>query len=123
MPQVGPLRPDDPKRVGRYRLTGRSTGAPAGSRTYLGRTSARDRVSVPMFGSGRTPDGAARDRFTGEARAARRVSPFCVARLIDSGVEGDRAYLVSEYVPGPLLSEVLATAGPREEAELEALAI
>ena len=32
MPQVAPLRPDDPKRVGRYRLTGRFPGIPGDSR-------------------------------------------------------------------------------------------
>jgi eukaryotic-like serine/threonine-protein kinase len=123
MPQVAPLRPDDPKRVGRYRLTGRIIGVPATSRTYLGRTTAGDRVTVTLFAGDRTPDGAARDRFTAEARAARRVAPFCAARILDTGIEADRPYLVSEYVPGPLLSEVVAAAGPREGAELEALAI
>ena len=123
MPQVAPLGPDDPKRVGRYRLTGRIIGIPAASPTYLGRTTAGDRVTVTLFAADRTPDSAARDRFTAEARAARRVSPFCAARILDTGIEADRAYLVSEYVPGPLLSEVVAADGPRTGAELEALAI
>ncbi len=123
MPQVAPLRPDDPKRVGRYRLTGRITGIPGGSTAYLGRATDGDRVMVTMFAAERTPDGAARDRFTAEARAARRVAPFCVARILDAGLENGRAYLVSEYVPGPLLSEVVAADGPREGEELEALAI
>lgn len=123
MPQVAPLRPDDPKRVGRYRLTGRITGIPGGSPAYLGRATEGDRVTVTMFAGERTPDGAARDRFTAEARAARRVAPFCAARLLDAGLEDDHAYLVSEYVPGPLLSEVVSADGPREGEELEALAI
>ncbi len=59
MPQVAPLRPDDPKRVGRYRLTGRITGIP-GSPAYLGRATDGDRVTVTLFASDRTPDGAAR---------------------------------------------------------------
>jgi len=123
MPQVAPLRPDDPKRAGRYRLTGRITGIPSGSPVYLGRTTDGDRVAITLLGSERTPDAAARDRFTAEARAARQVAPFCVARILDAGMEGDRAYLVSEYVPGPLLSEVVASDGPRGRAALEALAI
>jgi eukaryotic-like serine/threonine-protein kinase len=123
MPQVAPLRPDDPKRVGRYRLTGRVPGILAGSRAYLGRATDGDRVTLAMLATDRTPDGAARDRFTAEARAARRVAPFCVARILDAGLEGDHAYLVSEFVAGPLLSETVAAAGPRTGAELEALAI
>ena len=122
MPQVAPLRPDDPKRVGRYRLTGRILG-PAGTPAYLGRATDGDRVAVTLFASERTPDGAARDRFTAEARAARRVAPFCAARILDAGLENGRAYLVSEFVAGPLLSEVVAADGPREGEELEALAI
>jgi hypothetical protein len=123
MPQVAPLRPDDPKRVGRYRLTGRVPGIPAGSRAYLGRATDGDRVTLTMLATDRTPDGAARDRFTAEARAARRVAPFCVARILDAGLEGSHAYLVSEFVAGPLLSETVAATGPRTGAELEALAI
>ncbi len=122
MPQVAPLRPDDPKRVGRYRLTGRILG-PSGTPAYLGRATDGDRVAVTLFASERTPDGAARDRFTAEARAARRVAPFCAARILDAGLENGRAYLVSEFVAGPLLSEVVAADGPRAGEELEALAI
>ncbi len=123
MPQVAPLRPDDPKRVGRYRLTGRVTGIPGSSPAYLGRATDGDRVTLTLFAPERTPDSAVRDRFTAEARAARRVPPFCAARIVDAGLENNQAYLVSEYVSGPLLSETVAAAGPRPGEELAALAI
>jgi hypothetical protein len=123
MPQVAPLRPDDPKRVGRYRLTGRFTGIPGGSPEYLGRATDGDRVTVTLLPADRTPDGAARDRFTAEARAARRVAPFCAARILDTGLDNGRAFLVSEHVAGPLLSEFITADGPRRGPELEALAI
>ena len=123
MPQVAPLRPDDPKRVGRYRLTGRITGIPGSSPAYLGRATDGDRVTLTLFAPERTPDSAVRDRFTAEARAARRVTPFCAARILDAGLENNQAYLVSEYVAGALLSETVAAAGPREGEELAALAI
>jgi hypothetical protein len=58
-----------------------------------------DTVLVTLLGSDRVADAAARDRFTAEARVARRVAPFCVARILDAGVEGGDAYLVAEYVP------------------------
>jgi serine/threonine protein kinase len=123
MPQVAPLRPDDPKRVGRYRLTGRFTGIPGDSPEYLGRATDGDRVTVTLLPADRTPDGAARDRFTAEARAARRVAPFCAARILDAGLDNGRAFLVSEHVAGPLLSEFVTADGPRRGPELEALAI
>jgi hypothetical protein len=80
-------------------------------------------VTVTLLGSDRVADAAARDRFTAEARMARRVAPFCVARLLDGGVEGGDAYLVAEYVPGPTLSEAIGSAGPLPQPSVEALAI
>ena len=139
MPHVTPLHADDPKRVGRYRLTGRIAGMPADGPAYL--ASARDGVAVlPADGSvylGSTPDGgevaiklldddwngAARDRFTAEARAASRVAPFCAAQILGAGFEGDQAYLVSEYVAGPSLQEFVTAEGPWEGRDLVALAI
>jgi hypothetical protein len=122
MPQAAPLRPDDPKRVGRYRVTSRLTGTAGGSLEFIGRAADGDRVTISLLSPDRTPDAAARDRFTAEARAARRVAPFCAARILDAGLDGSRAFLVSEYIAGPLLTEFVAADGPRSGRELEALA-
>ena len=122
MPQVAPLRPDDPKRVGRYRVSGRLTGTAGSSLEFLGRAADGDRVMISLLAAERTPDAAARDRFTAEARAARRVAPFCAARILDAGLDGSHAFLVSEYIAGPLLTEFVTADGPRSGAELEALA-
>jgi eukaryotic-like serine/threonine-protein kinase len=141
MPHVTPLHADDPRGVGRYRLTGRIAGVPAAGPAYL--ATAPDRIAVmpadgPVF-LGQTPDGgevtvklldgewawdgAARDRFAAEARAASQVAPFCAAQILDAGFEGGYAYLVSEYVAGPSLEEFVAEEGPWEGRELVALAI
>ena len=77
---------------------------------------------ISLLAAERTPDAAARDRFTAEARAARRVAPFCAARILDAGLDGSHAFLVSEYIAGPLLTEFVAADGPRSGPELEALA-
>ena len=139
MPHVTPLHADDPQRVGRYRLTGRIAGIPADGLAYF--AGAHDGVAVlPAYGSvylGSTPDGgdvavklldgdwngAARDRFTAEAKAASRVAPFCAAQILSAGFEGHQAYLVSEYVAGPSLEEFVAEEGPWEGRDLMALAI
>ena len=56
MPQVTPLRPDDPQRVGRYRLTGRIAGMRAARPPYLGRTMARrPRSPSRLLAADRTP--------------------------------------------------------------------
>ena len=57
-------------------------------------------VIVTLLGQERVADAAARDRFTAEARVARRVAPFCAARILDAGIEAYVPYLVTEYVPG-----------------------
>jgi hypothetical protein len=122
MPHVTPLHADDPRRVGRYRLAGRISGMPASGPVYLARSVDGDDVTVTILGGDWTGDGAARDRFADEAAAARRVPPFCTARIVGSGADGGDAFLVSEYVAGPSLLELVSTAGPLGEADLEALA-
>jgi hypothetical protein len=50
-------------------------------------------------------------------------SPFCVARILDAGIEGGDPYLVAEYVPGPTLTEAVGSDGPLPQRSLEAFAI
>lgn len=123
MPQVAPLRPDDPKRVGRYRVSGRLSGTAGRSLEFLGRAADGDRVMISLLAAERTPDAAARDRFTAEARAARRVAPFCAARILDAGVEAHVPYLVTEYIPGSTLIETVWREGPLTGPGLDAVAV
>lgn len=126
MPKVLPLRSGEPRRVGHYRLIGRIegfTGADGNPDAYLSRSAQGEQVTVTLLGKGRAADGAARDRFTAEARAARRVDPGCVARILDSGLADGRAYLVSEHIPGASLRETVTGEGPLPGAPLLALAI
>ena len=81
MPHVTPLHADDPTRVGRYRLSGRIVGMPVAGPAYLARTVDGSEVTVTLLGGDWGRDSAARDRFTAEASAARRVAPFCAARI------------------------------------------
>ena len=68
-------------------------------------------------------DAAARDRFTAEARVARRVAPFCAARILDAGVEAHVPYLVTEYIPGSTLIETVWREGPLTGPGLDAVAV
>ena len=127
MPTVMPLQADDPRRVGRYRLTGRMddrTRADGSTqRVFMAKTVEDDMVIVTLLGRERAADAAARDRFTAEARVARRVAPFCVARILAAGIEDDEPYLVAEYVPGPTLTETVTHEGALPHPVLAALAI
>jgi hypothetical protein len=54
---------------------------------------------------------------------ARRVAPFCAARILDAGFDGDQPFLVSEFIEGPSLAETVAAEGSLEGPVLAALAI
>ena len=123
MPHVEPLHADDPSHVGRYRLSGRIAGMPGASPAYLARTADGSDVTITLLDGNWTADPAERDRFTDEANAASMVAPFCAARILGAGFEGKQAFLVSEYVPGPSLRELVTEEGAWEGRDLEALAI
>jgi hypothetical protein len=141
MPGVTPLLAADPGRIGRYRLTGRLDGhayggrpggrSPGGARrsgveplvVYLGHATDGEPVTITLLHPVAPGDTAARDRFVAEANAAREVAPFCVARMLDAGFHGDFPYLVSEYIPGPSLAEVVAAEGPPGAEMLHAVAV
>jgi serine/threonine protein kinase len=127
MPNVTPLRPGDPRRIGRYRLTGRVDDIAgedmARQEVFIAQRVDGAAVMAAFPGTGRADDAAARDRFVAEARVARNIPPFCVARIFDAGVEGSQPYLITEFVPGPTLAEVVRTEGPLPTAEVRALAV
>ncbi|MFI6710168.1 protein kinase, partial [Nonomuraea sp. NPDC050478] len=68
-------------------------------------------------------DPAFRRRFEREVAAARRVARFCTAPVLDAGIDGDVAYLVTEYVKGPDLARAVRDQGPLSGGNLEALAV
>ena len=92
MPLVTPLRPDDLRRVGRYRLSSRIADGldnPDSAGTFLSRLPDGTPVAVTLLARTAAPDSASRDRFTAEATVARRVAPFCAARILDAGFDSD----------------------------------
>jgi eukaryotic-like serine/threonine-protein kinase len=127
MPNVTPLRPGDPRRVGRYRLTGRLDDFAGGDvpqrDVFLAQRVDGATVMAAFLGTARAGDAADRDRFVAEARVAGNIPPFCVARILDAGVEDSRPYLITEYIPGPALEGVVAAEGPLPGAAVRGLAI
>ncbi|MEV4328359.1 serine/threonine-protein kinase [Microbispora rosea] len=111
MPAVGPLLTGDPAEIGGCRLEGR-LGAGGQGVVYLGRTAEGAPVAVKLLHEGWSGDESARRRFAREIAAARRVAPFCVARVLGFDLDGPRPYVVSEYVEGPTLRQAGRRSGP-----------
>ncbi|MFJ6935269.1 protein kinase [Streptomyces sp. NPDC101132] len=107
-----PLLPDDPQRVGGYWLASRLG---AGGQGVVYEAYDADGVRVALKVLHREADPFVRERFAKEAEAARRVAPFCTARILDAAVDGDSPYLVSEYVAGPTLAGRVRAHGPLSE--------
>ena len=122
MPDVSPLRGNDPQHAGSYRLTGRLGEGGQGT-VYLGENASGERVAVKLLHSWLVGDAKARARFAGELDHAKRVMPFCTARVLDADAEGDVPYIVSEFIDGPSLAEVLKKNGPTTGVALDRLAI
>jgi eukaryotic-like serine/threonine-protein kinase len=123
VPNVTPLRPEDPDGVGRHRLTGRISGMPGPGPFYLAAGADGAQVVLKLLQGNWTHDAAARDRFAAEAASAQRVPPYCAARILDAGTADGYAYLVSEYVAGRSLLEIVSAEGRLRRLDLEALAI
>jgi hypothetical protein len=123
MPHPTPLTSGDPTRVAGYQLTGRLAGIPSDDPIFLGAGPDGTQVAISVLSGQWARDAAARDRFAAEAAVAKNVPPFCAARVLDAGLDGATAYLVSEYIAGRSLLELVSAEGVRRGHDLEAVAI
>ncbi|GAA2821434.1 protein kinase domain-containing protein [Nonomuraea rubra] len=122
MPEIRPLRPGDPERVGRWRLVG-VLGSGGQGTVYKAAGDDGLEVAVKLLHSHLSGDDAVTRGFLREAEAARRVAAFCTAAVLDVGTVGDQPYIVSEYIAGETLQQVVRSAGPRAGGALDRLAI
>jgi hypothetical protein len=117
-----PLRPTDPSEWAGYKLVAR-LGEGGQGVVYLGRGVNGRHVAIKMLHATLVDDGPARKRFSRELEAARRVDSQCTARILDAKIDGDVAYIISEYIHGPSLQRRIKLWGPWEGKRLESLAI
>ncbi len=115
-----PLRETDPREVGGYGLLGR-LGEGGQGVVFLAVSSAGTRVALKVLPA--TTDPQVRSRFLKEVAAAQRVARFCTAQVLDAGIFERRPFIVSEYVHGPSLVEVVEQDGLRSGSALERIAI
>ena len=110
-----PLTSDDPPTIGNYRLQAR-LGSGGMGRVYLAFTPAGRPVALKVVRSELSHDQDFRVRFRQEIQAAQRVRGLYTAELIDADPAATPPWLVTAYVPGPSLDEVIGNNGPMPEA-------
>ncbi|GGU93761.1 hypothetical protein GCM10010182_06800 [Actinomadura cremea] len=101
-----PLRREDPRRVGPYRLERRLGGGGMGQ-VFLGRSRGGRTVAVKVVRPEFAGDDGFRRRFALEIEAARRVGGFHTAQVVDADPDAEPPWLVTAYVPGPSLHEAV----------------
>jgi serine/threonine protein kinase len=106
-----PLRRWDPDRIGPYVILGR-LGAGAMGQVYLGRSAAGRLVAVKTIKVDLAEEAGFRTRFGQEVAAARRVSGFFTAAVVEADPEADLPWLATAYVPAPSLARLVKACGP-----------
>jgi serine/threonine protein kinase len=105
------LRRWDPQRIGPYVILGR-LGAGSMGRVYLGRSSAGRLVAVKTIRVELAEEAGFRTRFAQEVAAARRVSGFFTAAVVEADPDADLPWLATAYVAAPSLSRLVKACGP-----------
>ncbi|WP_067599865.1 serine/threonine-protein kinase [Nocardiopsis listeri] len=108
--------------IGGYRLL-RSLGRGGFGEVFLGEAEDGSRAAVKLLHVGWAEDQDMRRRFAAEVEQARRVSEFCVARILDADLETERPWIASEFIDGPTLQDSVQDEGPRSGSELHRLAV
>jgi len=105
------LQPDDPGRIGPYRLRG-VLGSGGMGRVFLGASADGQLVAVKVIRADLASDPEFRARFRREVTVARKVSSRFTVPLIDADVDGPVPWLATGYVPGPSLADAVTEHGP-----------
>jgi hypothetical protein len=116
-----PLTADDPRQVSVFRLQSR-LGAGGMGRVYLATSPGGRAVAVKVVHPELARDPEFMRRFRREVEAAEAVSGVYTAPVVGAGPDDSPPWLATAYVPGPSLSELVASGGPLPEAAVWRLA-
>lgn len=103
--------------IGPYRLV-RRLGEGGMGIVHLGEGPGGDLVAVKVLRPHIAGDALGRSRLAREVSTLRRVRGPRVAAVLDADVEGDSPYVVTRYVDGPSLDDVVHSEGPLSRASL-----
>jgi protein kinase-like protein len=110
-----------PTRLGEYRLLDRIGEGGMGV-VFLARDRKHRTVALKVLRSTVASDPTARRRLAREVETMQRVRSPNVAEVIDADLEGDMPYIVTRFVPGRTLDDVVTQDGPLRGAALSRLA-
>ncbi|MGI5421616.1 protein kinase domain-containing protein [Actinomadura luteofluorescens] len=119
---LGELRPDDPSRIGRYRIEAKIGEGGMGA-VYLGRDTGGRAVAVKVVRAELAGDRTFLARFHDEAANAQRVASFCTAQVLEHGEDLGLAYMVTEYIDGPSLLQHVSANGALSPGMLHGVAV
>ncbi|EFH31449.1 serine/threonine protein kinase, partial [Streptomyces pristinaespiralis ATCC 25486] len=105
------LTQHDPRRIGPFEVLGR-LGAGGMGLVYLARSASGRRVAIKTVRTELAEDQLFRVRFTREVEAARAVSGFYTAAVVDADPRAAVPWLATAYVPAPSLEEIINECGP-----------
>jgi hypothetical protein len=108
--------------LGPYRLIG-SLGKGGQGTVHLALNPQGQKVAIKVLHEHFNGNQVVRERFLREVEATRRVATFSTARVLDVNINEDQAYVVSEYVEGDSLEQLVRDRGPRDEDGLTRLAL
>jgi eukaryotic-like serine/threonine-protein kinase len=108
---IGGLAPEDPGRIGPYRLVAR-LGRGGMGHVYLGLSAGGRPVAVKVIRADLAADPEFRVRFAREVAAVRQVSGLFTALVLDADVDSAVPWLATAYVAGPSLAEAVTGDGP-----------
>ncbi|WP_414168787.1 PQQ-binding-like beta-propeller repeat protein [Streptoverticillium reticulum] len=108
---VEQLTQHDPRRIGPFEVLGR-LGAGGMGLVYLARSASGRRVAIKTVRTELAEDQLFRVRFTREVEAARAVSGFYTAAVVDADPRAAVPWLATAYVPAPSLEEIITECGP-----------
>jgi hypothetical protein len=110
-----------PDRLGPYRLLERIGEGGMGV-VFMARDAGEQKVALKILRSVVAEEPLARRRLSREVETMRRVRSPYVAEVIDADLAGDTPYIVTRYVPGRTLEQVVTESGPLPPAALGRLA-
>ena len=108
---VEQLTQHDPRRIGPFEVLGR-LGAGGMGLVYLARSASGRRVAIKTVRTELAEDQLFRVRFSREVEAARAVSGFYTAAVVDADAKAAVPWLATAYVPAPSLEEIVNECGP-----------